>query len=345
VEDLTPIFPADSAVEYYSTTWNVWMQGVLAVAREGPMSNPRLAYDIVVDSGRRRQVRHSVPLNGMRRVLWKGESVEVWLPESSKWTPGIVADDPTARFAKAGYQVKMGEEVVHVPRQMVRRRFEDGQAVRIYQGPRAGWTTATVDKASTEGAAIGGGGAAALVPHSESHALEDDYDKVLSDDEFAAEIQRGSVENNALPWTLVPVRGLGDDDQVKFIPSYLLLPPGNEVRAIGAPNAATPAQSPRSNAASGVAITFAVVGGAEVTHVFSRSFMGFSFAKVPPVVTHVVPGSQADEFGVLPDMTMLAIGTQRLAGMPFDRIEQTLHEALASLPPDADSVELWSMEI
>jgi len=332
LEEAMPILPKDSVVEYYSSTWNVWLQGVLSVVREGSEANPRFAYDIVVDSGRRRQVRHNVPLNGMRRVMWTNEAVEVWLPGGRGWAPGVIADDHKHRFAILGYKVRVGDEVIQVPRHMVRRRFDHGDVVRVYQGPGGGWAPATVDRASAASAGIDrGAAAAALVPHSQPGAAGEEVDN--ADDEFADEIEKGTAAEDALPWTLVPVSGLGDDGQCKFIPSYLLMPPESDLRSLG--GAAN---------SSGVTVTFGGEGN-EFTHTFTDSFLGFGFAKVPPVVTHVVPKSQADDFGVVPGMAVVAIGGHQLAGMPFANIERTLQDAIAALPKDPESLELWSMEI
>jgi len=327
----SPIFPAGTLVEYYSPTWKVWVQGTIQVTRGGTAAEPHVSYDVVADVGRRKQLRQNVPLNAIRHTMIRGEAVEVYTPATKTWSPGKIADDPHGRMPMGGYRVQTASAgEIQIPRHLTRRRFDEGMEVRVYQGPRKGWTAAVVDFAGAPGAPDEAS-FAGLVPHAQAGDIG--IDRLASDaiaDEFAPETNApapGKEEMSVLPWTMVPVRGLAGRPECIHVPSYLLLPPGT--------NRCTEGGGQRES----IGITFRGRAGAEVTHLFGRQLLGFTFRKSQPMVASVVADSEAEKSGVRPDMEIVAVNGASVDGKSLEEVQQLIADGVGAPPEEAETSE------
>jgi len=145
------IFPDESHVEYFSGTWMHWIPGKLRVVYLGTTDNPRVRYDVTVDTGFRGQMRLDVPLNSFRLAMLYGDPVEVYSRTKRVWVPATIADDDSNRLPIKGYEV-LFQDSGHtrlVSRERVRRRYDHGQDVLVYQGPRLGYVAGVVDRKTT----------------------------------------------------------------------------------------------------------------------------------------------------------------------------------------------------
>lgn len=133
-------------VEYFSWESFQWLPGIVSVKSLGWSGRqPKFAYDVSLTPG---QVQEDVELHSLRRPLGEGELVEVF-SHLQGWIAGRISNNQPQDATLVGYTVQTQAEpepaeLSNVSPSRLRRRFEAGADIEVYDGPLVGWVPAWI---------------------------------------------------------------------------------------------------------------------------------------------------------------------------------------------------------
>mmetsp|Transcript_118677 Transcript_118677/g.343242 ORF Transcript_118677/g.343242 Transcript_118677/m.343242 type:complete len:1209 (-) Transcript_118677:133-3759(-) len=142
--EMFPVYHEGEHVEYFSATLNRWLGATVHIKTNPTTSTIR--YDANITATR--QHRADVPLEDLRRPLRKNEAVEVYSRRKGAWTPAVISPNQLTGSTNFGVELEfMGAagQVDKVPAAKVRRRYVEGQTVKVYRGCYPGWVSAKVE--------------------------------------------------------------------------------------------------------------------------------------------------------------------------------------------------------